>query len=191
MSDKTVLRAGYGIFYGGEENQGGNPNRGESVPFNQDTRLPSDTNLDQNPFIDTFSDGFPVDVFSLPAPISFRSVYPNWRNPLVHKWNFAVQRNIGWNMVWENFLHWVREEAVWSSTGTPTLRSMTSRRPASLTFHVARFRRLATLASPKHLLSVSAGTTLSPPRWRRDSPTDWTSSCPTPGAMPTPMLVLP
>ncbi len=37
--DKTVFRAGYGIFYGGEENQGGNPNRGESVPFNQSTDL--------------------------------------------------------------------------------------------------------------------------------------------------------
>jgi hypothetical protein len=36
--DKTVIRLGYGIFYGGEENQGGNPNRGESVPFNQSTR---------------------------------------------------------------------------------------------------------------------------------------------------------
>jgi len=28
LREKTVLRAGYGIFYGGEENQGGNPNRG-------------------------------------------------------------------------------------------------------------------------------------------------------------------
>jgi hypothetical protein len=33
--EKTVLRVGYGIFYGGEENQGGSPNRGEGVPFNE------------------------------------------------------------------------------------------------------------------------------------------------------------
>ena len=33
--NKTVIRAGYGIFYGGEENQGGNPNRGEGIPFNE------------------------------------------------------------------------------------------------------------------------------------------------------------
>ena len=32
LFDKTVVRAAYGIFYGGEEQQGGNPNRGESAP---------------------------------------------------------------------------------------------------------------------------------------------------------------
>ena len=37
--DRTVVRAGYGIFYGGEENQGGNPNRGENAPFNLEQRL--------------------------------------------------------------------------------------------------------------------------------------------------------
>ena len=99
--NKTVIRAGYGIFYGGEENQGGNPNRGESVPFNQETRLEPATNFDENPFIRTFSDGFPINVFSLPAPISFRSVVSNFRNPLVHKWNFALQRELPANMVWE------------------------------------------------------------------------------------------
>ena len=34
IMNKTVLRIGYGVFYGGEENQGGSPNRGEGVPFN-------------------------------------------------------------------------------------------------------------------------------------------------------------
>ena len=29
---RTVVRGGYGLFYGGEENQGGSPNRGEGVP---------------------------------------------------------------------------------------------------------------------------------------------------------------
>ncbi len=32
IRERTVIRAAYGIFYGGEEQQGGNPNRGESVP---------------------------------------------------------------------------------------------------------------------------------------------------------------
>jgi Carboxypeptidase regulatory-like domain len=36
---KTVLRGFYGIFYGGEENQGGDPNRGESAPFNLSPQL--------------------------------------------------------------------------------------------------------------------------------------------------------
>lgn len=101
INDKTVWRMGYGIFYGGEENQGGNPNRGESVPFNQEVRLEPPSAFDFNPFIRRFSDGFPVNVFELPAPIAFRTVYPRFRNPLVHKWNVAIQRELGWNTTWE------------------------------------------------------------------------------------------
>ena len=39
LNPKTVIRAGYGIFYGGEENQGGNPNRGEGIPFNETVQM--------------------------------------------------------------------------------------------------------------------------------------------------------
>ena len=93
-----VIRAGYGIFYGGEENQGGNPNRGESVPFNQTTTLlrpPNVTAFEANPFFNAnagVSAGFPVNIFSLNAPVNFRSVAQNFRNPLVHKWNLSAQR---------------------------------------------------------------------------------------------------
>ncbi len=98
---KTVFRGGYGIFYGGEENQGGNPNRGESVPFNQDQRLEARTAFDLVPNLNRFSDGFPVNVFALPAAIAFRALATNFRNPLVHKWNFAVQRELRWGTTWE------------------------------------------------------------------------------------------
>lgn len=97
--DNTVIRLGYGAFYGGEENQGGNPNRGESVPFNQSTDLarPTSAIFDVNPFFTGgLSGGFPSNVFSLDAPVSFRGVATNFRNSLVHKWNFAVQRELGW-----------------------------------------------------------------------------------------------
>ena len=94
MGAKTVVRAGYGIFYGGEENQGGNPNRGEGVPFNQTTNLDriGIGPYEQNKFFNGVQNGFPVNVFSLNAPVSFRSVAQNFRNPLVHKWNFSLQR---------------------------------------------------------------------------------------------------
>ncbi|MEX2304261.1 MAG: TonB-dependent receptor [Bryobacterales bacterium] len=97
----TVIRAGYGMFYGAEENEGGNPNRGENLPFNQETQFNQANSFALNPFIDRFSDGFPVNSFTLPAPINFRSLYTNRRWPLVHKWNFNVQRDIGWNTVLE------------------------------------------------------------------------------------------
>ncbi len=96
-----VVRAGYGVFYGAEENEGGNPNRGENVPFNQQTNFANVRPSARNTFIGTMADGFPVNSFSLPAPITFRSVYTNRRWPLVHKWNFNVQKDIGWNTVFE------------------------------------------------------------------------------------------
>lgn len=99
--DKTVIRLGYGIFYGGEENQGGNPNRGESVPFNQSTVLPHSGQLgtvgdfEQNPYFPGgVSGGYPINVFNLPAPIAFRGVATNFRNGMVHKWNAAIQREL-------------------------------------------------------------------------------------------------
>jgi hypothetical protein len=99
--DKTVARLGYGIFYGGEENQGGNPNRGESVPFNQSTVLPHEGQLgnvgdfEQNPYFPSgMTGGFPSNVFNLPAPIAFRGVATNFRNGLVHKWNVAIQHEL-------------------------------------------------------------------------------------------------
>jgi len=95
---KTVFRVGYGIFYNGEENQGGNPNRGESVPFNQSPDLSKPAGVgvfDPNPFFPGgVSGGYPLNVFSLPAPVSFRGVSTNFRNGLVHKWNLAIQREL-------------------------------------------------------------------------------------------------
>lgn len=105
--EKTVIRAGYGIFYGGEENQGGNPNRGESVPFNQSTTLPHAGQLgtvglfEQNPYFPGgVSGGYPNDVF-LRGSIAFRGVATNFRNGMVHKWNVAVQHELPWQSALE------------------------------------------------------------------------------------------
>lgn len=111
ITSKTVVRVGYGIFYGGEENQGGGPNRGESVPFNETVSLARTSGVSgfigisqsqcQTPGQPSCSfmpggltGGFPTNVFALPAPVSFRGVDPNFRNSLVHKWNFTVQRQL-------------------------------------------------------------------------------------------------
>jgi hypothetical protein len=106
--DKTVLRASYGIFYGGEENQGGNPNRGESAPFNESPYLqrpasgPGSNEFDTNPgFAGGLQAGFPTNIFTGPAPVSFRSLAMDFRNSIVHKWSMAVQRELPHQMALE------------------------------------------------------------------------------------------
>ncbi|MBZ2185081.1 MAG: carboxypeptidase regulatory-like domain-containing protein [Bryobacter sp.] len=102
MFTKTVLRGGYGLFYGGEENQGGSPNRGLSVPFNQIMDLNLDSAFQMgHPFLQRFSNGFPLNTFNLPANISFRGVEENFRNPLVQKWNVSIQQDLGWGSALE------------------------------------------------------------------------------------------
>ena len=110
--DKTVVRAAYGIFYGGEEQQGGNPNRGESAPFNESPQLnrpPGVSSFQPNPFfangaaIGGISVGYPLTVFTTtPASsLQFREVANDFRNPMVQKWNFAIQRELPGQMALE------------------------------------------------------------------------------------------
>ncbi|HEX3878161.1 MAG TPA: carboxypeptidase regulatory-like domain-containing protein, partial [Bryobacteraceae bacterium] len=113
LSAKTVLRVGYGIFYGGEENQGGSPNRGEGVPFNETvnlTRYQGNSTfvgvsqpqcLNCNFFTGGFSGGYPLSPFTLNAGVSMRGVQSDFENPLVHKWNFIIQRELPGNMALE------------------------------------------------------------------------------------------
>ncbi len=105
LRPRTVVRVGYGVFYGGEENQGGYPNRGEAAPFNETVQL--NRNGLSSPFIANpfftggVTGGFPSNVFTLDVPPAFRGITQNFRNPLVHKWNVAVQHDLGHNMALE------------------------------------------------------------------------------------------
>ena len=105
LHSKTVIRIGYGVFYGGEENQGGNPNRGESAPFNISPIL--DRSATASPwsvnqyFTGGLQAGYPSNVFTLPAPVSFRALAQDFRNSLVHKWNLAIQHELPKQMALE------------------------------------------------------------------------------------------
>jgi hypothetical protein len=109
---KTVIRAAYGIFYGGEENQGGNPNRGESAPFNESPQLDRPGNVGEfqpDPFFANgqatggIAIGFPTTVFTTTgvSSLQFREVSNDFLNPMVQKWNFAIQEQLAGNMALE------------------------------------------------------------------------------------------
>ena len=136
LNDKTVVRVGYGIFYGGEENQGGSPNRGEGVPFNETVNLTryvgnsSFVGVNQpqcfncNFFPGGFAGGYPLSPFTLNAGVSMRGVQPDFRNPLVHKWNFVVQRELPYDMALElgyEGNHQAHQLILWNSDPYPNL----------------------------------------------------------------------
>ena len=186
--DRTVVRAGYGMFYGGEENQGGNPNRGESVPFNQSTSI-----FSRGPrvricsqrirfFAGGLSAGYPINVFSLPAPVSFRGVATNFRNGLVHKWNVAIQRELGFNTSLEVAYIGSKGQRLLNlndpqqPSNAPTPGS--SYRPASA--HSVSWIRAPPLPTPM----ASPATMVCPQSWRRLFQTVWHLLAPIPGHMP-------
>ncbi|HUA82397.1 MAG TPA: carboxypeptidase-like regulatory domain-containing protein [Bryobacteraceae bacterium] len=110
FANKMVLRLGYGIFYGGEENQGGSPNRAEGVPFNETVTFsrangissfigisdPLCTGCDFMP--GGLTGGYPSNPFVYNAPIKLLGVQPDFDNPMVHKWNLIIQRELPGNM---------------------------------------------------------------------------------------------
>ncbi len=139
--EKTVIRAAYGIFYGGEENQGGNPNRGESAPFNESPQLgrPSGVNsFDPNPFCGWsatggIAAGYPVNVFTTfpVTSLQFRAVATDFRNPEVQKWNFAVQHELPAKWLWRWDIKAITRPTSFSSPISMLARTSELRTPAS------------------------------------------------------------
>jgi hypothetical protein len=136
VANKTVIRVGYGIFYGGEENQGGSPNRGEGVPFNETVSL--SRYQGNSPYVGIsqsqcfncdfmpggFVGGYPLSPFTLNAGVSMRGVQPDFRNPLVHKWNFVIQRELPHDMALEigyEGNHQSHQVILWNSDPYPNL----------------------------------------------------------------------
>jgi Carboxypeptidase regulatory-like domain/TonB dependent receptor len=111
MGDKLVLRSGYGIFYGGQENGPfSNPSPGFNPPFfsSEAFSLPCG-NLASNPSItpgnalncsvpqlnvngsNALANGFPTNALSDPNSPELYSIQPNLRIPYNQQWHFGLE----------------------------------------------------------------------------------------------------
>jgi hypothetical protein len=109
--DKLVVRGGYGIFYGGQENGPySNPSPGFNPPFFSSESFSTPCgNLAANPAVtpgqplncsiaslnmngsNTLANGFPPTALSNPNTPELYSVSPNLRTPYNQQWHFGLQ----------------------------------------------------------------------------------------------------
>ena len=111
LTNKLVLRTGYGIFYGGEENGPySNPSQGFNPPFfvTQSFSNPcgaasaNPASLDCSlPGIPTLSDGFPANALVDPNTPSLFSIDPHLATPYMQDWNFGLQYQLPGNTLLE------------------------------------------------------------------------------------------
>jgi len=102
VTDKTVIRSGFGIFYSSyEAGPLSIPNPGNNPPFYVESNWPAVNFSTPNPVVNQLSKGLPLNAFSDPAAPSLFALDPNFRNPYVAHWNFGIQRDLGFNTVWE------------------------------------------------------------------------------------------
>ena len=106
LQPQTVLRAGYGIFYGGQENGPySNPSPGFNPPFfvTQSFTTPCSAAAanphpgEQNcalPDIPNLADGFPANSLHDPNTPIFFSVEKNLRTPYMQQWHVSIQREM-------------------------------------------------------------------------------------------------
>jgi hypothetical protein len=102
ITPKTVIRSGYGIFYSSyEAGPLSIPNPGNNPPFYLESRWDPVTFGVPNLDVNQLSRGLPLDAFAKPVAPALFSLDPGFRNPYVQHWNFNIQRNLGWDTVWE------------------------------------------------------------------------------------------
>jgi hypothetical protein len=102
LTNKTVIRSGYGVFYSSyEAGPLSIPNPGNNPPFYVQSNFPAVNFSTPNPQVNQLSRGLPANAFSNPVAPSLFALDPGFRDPYVQHWNFGVQQDLGFNTVWE------------------------------------------------------------------------------------------
>jgi len=84
LFSKTVLRAGYGVFYSSyEAGPLSIPNMGNNPPFFFQSNYNAPSPLILNPIVSNLSQGFPLNALANPSAPSLFSLDPNFTNPNV------------------------------------------------------------------------------------------------------------
>ncbi len=102
--ENTVIRAGFGIFYGGLESVGANPNMGSNYPFQfldnfnppdcASNNCPSSGITLENGFSEALAEGI-QNFISIPG---FTGIDSKIRTPYTMGYNLTVERSVGKNM---------------------------------------------------------------------------------------------
>ncbi len=102
IQPKTVIRAGFGMFYSGEQNRGSFTPLDLNPPFNEDIIYTGPT-YTLNPYVTRLSNGFPTNIYNLniPGSLSLHGEAPDLLTPRVDKWNLSVQRELPGNTALE------------------------------------------------------------------------------------------
>jgi hypothetical protein len=116
LTDKLVIRSGYGLFYGGLESIGGAPNLGYSYPFQYSVNYPQPSCVLNSNNCQSIGQAYGINLangFSTqpgwdnglakspnPSTPSLIGTQPDYRTPYTQQWNLSVEYALTNSMTW-------------------------------------------------------------------------------------------
>ncbi len=91
---RTVVRAGFGVFYGGQGSLGADGRGINNFPYNRSVTAQSTTSRPALQFSQGFPPNFLGSTASPPANLNWVVWQTNFPSPSVYQWNFAIQREL-------------------------------------------------------------------------------------------------